>query len=122
MYDLIVEPEDEESEGWCWEETAGALASLGIEPCEQGCIPANAEGSVWVDIGSPDVPCVMLIAVRAREDGEPETIRRAMDVAFALAERLGGVVIDMQLGGRVLSDDRDLIQNEFLRGRGIPRS
>jgi hypothetical protein len=113
MYDLIIEPEEEDAE-WCWEEVAGALQSLSI--CgEGGCFPANAEGSVWVDTGDPENPGVVLIAVRAKEDRQVETIRRALDVAFSLAERLGGVVIDMQLGGRVLPENRSLIEAEFVR-------
>lgn len=114
MYDLMVEPEEEDAE-WCWEEVEGALQSLGLSAGEGGCVPANAEGTVWVDVGSPDSPGVLLLAVRAKEDGRPETIRQAMDIAFYLAERLGGVVVDMQLGGRVLPEHRQLIEAEFLR-------
>jgi hypothetical protein len=113
MYDLIIEPEDEDAE-WCWEEVEGALQSLGIFP-EAGCFPANPEASVWIDTGDPENPGVVLIAVRAREDRRRETICRALDIAFALAERLGGVVIDMQLGGRVLPENRSFIEAEFAR-------
>lgn len=121
MHDLMIEPEDEDTE-WCWEEVAGALSALGINAAGEGCFPANAEGSVWIDAGSPDMQCVMLIAVRAKEDGQPGTIRHALDIAFALAGRLGGIVIDMQLGGRIVPGDRELVELEFLRGRGIQRS
>ncbi len=121
MYDLMVEPEDEDTE-WCWEEVAGALCAIGISAEAGGCFAANAAGSVWVDAGSPDTPCVMLIAVRAREDGDPDTIRQALDIAFGLAGRLGGIVVDMQLGGRVLPEDRQLIEAEFMRGRSTQRS
>ncbi|MDW8289355.1 MAG: hypothetical protein RMM06_01420 [Armatimonadota bacterium] len=114
MYDLMVEPEEEDAE-WCWEEVEGALESLGLIMGEGGCLPANAEGTVWVDVGSLDSPGVMLIAVRAKEDGRAETIQRALEIAFSLAERLEGVVIDMQLGGRVLPEHRELIEAEFLR-------
>lgn len=114
MYDLIIEPEEEDTE-WCWEEVEGALGAVGLSVAEGTCLPANVEGTVWVDIGSPDSPSVMLIAVRAKEDGRPETIRQATDVAFYLANRLGGIVVDMQLGGRVLPENRDLIEAEFLR-------
>jgi hypothetical protein len=114
MYDLIIEPEEEDTE-WCWEEVEGALGSLGLSVEEGSCLPANAEGTVWVDVGSPDSPGVMLIAVRAREDGRVQTIRQALDIAFYLAQRLGGVVIDMQLGGRVLPENREWVESEFLR-------
>jgi len=114
MYDLIIEPEEEDTE-WCWEEVEGALESVGLSTADGAYLPANAEGTVWVDLGAPDSPGVILIAVRAREDGRPETIRQATDIAFRLADRLGGMVIDMQLGGRVLPENRDLIEAEFLR-------
>ncbi len=114
MYDLMIEPEDEDTE-WCWEEVEGALQAIGLNASEGGCIAANAEGTVWVDVGSPESPGVMLIAVRAREDQRAETIRQAMDIAFYLAQRLGGVVIDMQLGGRVLPENREWVEREFLR-------
>lgn len=114
MYDLMVEPEEEDAE-WCWEEVVGALESLGLSAEEGGCLPANAEGTVWVDVGSPNSAGVLLLAVRAKEDGRPETIGRALDIAFSLAERLGGVVVDMQLGGRVLPQHRQVIETEFLR-------
>ncbi|MDW8322452.1 MAG: hypothetical protein RMM08_13925, partial [Armatimonadota bacterium] len=89
MYDLIIEPEEEDTE-WCREEVEGALESLGISVGESACLPANAEGTVWVDFGSPDIPGVMLIAVRAEEDKRSETIRQALDIAFYLADRLAG--------------------------------
>ena len=114
MYDLIVEPEDEETE-WCRAEVEGALEAIGLSASEGGCVAANAEGTVWVDAGSPDSPGVMLIAVRAREDRRVETIRQAVDIAFYLAGRLGGTVIDMQLGGCVLPENREVIEMEFLR-------
>lgn len=114
MYDLMIEPEEEDTE-WCWEEVEGALGAIGLSASEGGCIAVNAEGTVWVDVGSPDSPGVMLIVVRAKEDGRLETIRQALDIAFYLANRLGGIVIDMQLGGRVLPENRDLIEAEFLR-------
>ncbi|MCL6475944.1 MAG: hypothetical protein K6U75_12935 [Firmicutes bacterium] len=114
MYDLMIEPEDEDTE-WCWEEVEGALQAIGLNASEGGCIAANAEGTVWVDVGSPESPGIILIAVRAREDRRVEIIRQAMDIAFYLAQRLGGVVIDMQLGGRVLPENREWIEAEFLR-------
>ncbi|GIV16419.1 MAG: hypothetical protein KatS3mg022_1854 [Armatimonadota bacterium] len=114
MYDLIVQPEEEDTE-WCWEEVEGTLEAIGLSVSEGACLPANVEGTVWVDVGSPDSPGVMLVAVRAKEDRRPETIRQALDIAFYLADRLDGVVIDMQLGGRVLPENRDLIEAEFLR-------
>ncbi|GIV18732.1 MAG: hypothetical protein KatS3mg023_0483 [Armatimonadota bacterium] len=114
MYDLMIEPEQEDT-GWCWEEVEGALEAIGLSASEGGCIAANAEGTVWVDVGSPDSPDVLLIAVRAREDRRVETIRQALDIAFYLAQRLGGVVIDMQLGGRVLPENREWVETEFLR-------
>lgn len=114
MYDLIIQPEEEDTE-WCWEEVEGALEAIGLNVGEGACLPANAEGTVWVDVGSPDSPGVMLVAVRAKEDRRLETIRQALDIAFYLADRLGGVVIDMQMGGRVLPENRDWIEAEFLR-------
>jgi hypothetical protein len=114
MYDLMIEPEEEDTE-WCWEEVEGALQAIGLNVTEAGRLAANAEGTVWVDVGSPQSPGVMLIAVRAREDRRVETIRQAMDIAFYLAQRLGGVVIDMQLGGRVVPENREWIEAEFLR-------
>lgn len=114
MYDLIIEPEEEDTE-WCREEVEGALEAIGLNASEGGCVAANAEGTVWIDVGSPDSPGVMLIAVRAREDRRVETIRQAMDIAFYLAGRLRGMVIDMQLGGRVLPENREVIEAEFLR-------
>jgi len=114
MYDLMIEPEDEDT-AWCREEVEGALQAIGLEVTEEGFIAANAEGTVWVDVGSREGPDVLVIAVRAREDRRVETIRQAMDIAFYLAQRLSGVVIDMQLGGRVLPENRDWIEAEFLR-------
>jgi hypothetical protein len=114
MYDLMIEPEEEDTE-WCWEEVEGALEAIGLSTGEGGCVAANAEGTVWVDVGSPDSPGVMVIVVRAKEDRRAETIRQAMDIAFYLAQRLSGVVIDMQLGGRVLPENRDVIEAEFVR-------
>lgn len=121
MYDLMIEPEDEETE-WCWEEVEGALQAVGIPLAGEACLPANAEGTVWVDVGSPDSPGVMLIAVRAKEDRRLETIQQALDVAFYLAGRLGGIVIDMQIGGRVVPEHREWIEAEFMREGSIRRS
>jgi hypothetical protein len=114
MYDLMIEPEDEDT-AWIREEVEGALQAIGLEVTEEGFIAANAEGTVWVDVGSPESPGIILIAVRAREDRRVETIRQAMDIAFYLAQRLGGVVVDMQLGGRVLPENREWVEREFLR-------
>ncbi|MER3472541.1 MAG: hypothetical protein C4335_00605 [Armatimonadota bacterium] len=114
MYDLMVEPEDEDTE-WCWEEVEGALQAIGIPPGVEACLPANPEGTVWIDVGSPGSPGVMLIVVRAKEDMRRETIQQALDIAFHLAQRLGGIVIDMQMGGRVLPENRALIEAEFTR-------
>ncbi len=121
MYDLMVEPEDEHTE-WCWQEVEGALQAIGILPVGGACLPANAEGTVWVDVGSLDSPGVMLIAVRAKEDRRVETIRQALDIAFHLADRLGGIVIDMQFGARILPENRGWIENEFTREGSIRRS
>lgn len=120
MYDLIVEPEDESTE-WCWEEVEGALEAVGIPLWGEPCLSANAEGTVWVDVGSLDSPGVMLIAVRVKQNGRLETIREALDIAFCLAQRLGGIVVDMQLGGRVLPENRLVIETEFTREGGLQR-
>lgn len=118
MYDLLIEPEDEDTE-WCWEEVEGALRAIGIHLGEGSCLPANPEGRVWIDVGSPESPGVMLIIVRAKEDGRRETIRQALDIAFHLAGRLEGIVIDMQMWGQVLSENRTLIETEFTREGSI---
>jgi len=114
MYDLMIEPEDEDT-AWIREEVEGALQAIGLEVTEEGLIAANAEGTVWVDVGAREGPDVLVIAVRAREDQRAETIRKAMDIAFYLAQRLRGVVVDMQLGGRVLPENREWVEREFLR-------
>lgn len=121
MYDLMIEPEDEEAE-WCWEEVEGALHAIGISLGEGGCLPGNAEGTVWIDVGALDSPGVMLIVVRAKEDRQLATIRRALDIAFYLADRLSGIVIDVQMGGRILPENREWIETEFTREGSIRRS
>ncbi|MGQ9542242.1 MAG: hypothetical protein ACUVTY_14295 [Armatimonadota bacterium] len=119
MYDLMIEPEDEDTE-WCWEEVEGALRAIGIPLEGNGCLPGNAEGTVWMDVGGLDSPCVMLIVVRVKEDSQLATIRRALDLAFYLADRLSGIVIDVQMGGRILPENREWIETEFT-GRGSIR-